>query len=307
MPGSIPEWHPEEENKALAARQGIGHIMNRITTKAAIVLIAAFCVVNAMRADGDNPSTLDIGFARYSLEDGYLRLFDIANPSNPLSVCHCDLRWMQPKAMKKDDGILRVEGQGGLAEFDILDIFAPLPKSLVASGDAQIPLPANRLPIAGLEAGTYIVCDGESAWVERQQIGKRREAKPFRDAPFFTATNAACGPVSAAVDPRGLILLACRRGGVQIFRHNANSSPQSATHCLTGGDALDIAILPGGFAVALGTSGYAIYDLDESGIVTLKRHYPLETGTAVSIAYQPAARLVAVDCEEGGIRCISMP
>lgn len=144
----------------------------------------------------------------------------------------------------------------------------------------------------GPSADSLIGCDGSEAFTLRISAG----GGIFAEAPFFVSTNEAAGPVSAVYDPRGLILLACRTDGVRIFAFDGDSPPVQVTRCVTAGEARDVALLPGGFAVALGVSGVALYDLNPAGLVSKRGQWPLPAGSASAVFASDGMILAA--CEE---------
>jgi DNA-binding transcriptional LysR family regulator len=189
---------------------------------------------------------------------------DIADPAAPLPVCHFDLDdGLEPAFLTVTGDILRVDGTGGAAEFDISDIFAP--EQLAAATNVLVFPLIPAIPPAPTSPGALPASES------------RKSESPLLLSPFGW-------------------------DGVRIFREGPDGAPEQVTRCVTDGPALAVAAVPGGFAVALGTRGYAIYDLDEAGLVTLRRQWPLETGRAVSATYDADTGAVAFDCQEGGIR-----
>lgn len=225
----------------------------------------AFALLAAVSAATAATDRLAIGFAQYSLASNRLEVVDIADPAAPLPVCHFDLDGFAPETLSAAAGFLRVEDADGVAavEFDISDIFAP---ELLAAATNVLVFPLiPAIPPALPSSGVF-------------------PASESRKSEF------------------SLLLSPCGWDGVRIFRTGPDGAPVQITRCLTDGPALAVAAMSGGFAVALGTRGYAIYDLDEAGLVTLRRQWPLETGRAVSATYDADTGAVAFDCQEGGVR-----
>ena len=125
----------------------------------------------------------------------------------------------------------------------------------------------------------------------------------FDISDIFAPVPKSDAPVATVTNDCGLVLVACQTNGIAIYTQSEDGRPVPATHCLTDGPALDVAACPGGFGAALGTRGYAIYEMDEFGLVTLKRQWPLETGSAVSATFDGTNMLF--DCQEGGVRGVA--
>ncbi|MBR3087038.1 MAG: hypothetical protein IKH04_11630 [Kiritimatiellae bacterium] len=254
---------------------------------------------SAAAAAGTN--VLELGFARYSLasalEGVMLRVDDVADRARPLAVCHFDFGEFVPETMEVRGSGLALGGDGGEVVMDISDIFAPEIAEIAVTNGASL-APFRTSP--GPEIEVELCCDGISACLRRQAGGNGH----FYDFPFFSVapTNSIRGPVAARVAEGGFVLLACQADGVRIFRCDGDDPPIAVTHCVTDGPALGVAPYPGGFGVALGTKGYALYALDDSGLVTLLRQWPLETGRAVSAAFD--GERVVFDCQEGGSRSV---
>ena len=230
------------------------------------LLDAAVSATNRLAAAAGT-NRLAIGFAEYSLAGNRLELADIADPAAPLPVCHFDIEAFAPETLSATNGIMRVEGADGFAEFDISDIFAPEPIPSSAL------LPASESRKSECAPSSPLV----PAILPSSEFGKSESAP--------------------------LLLSACGWDGVRIFQAGPGGvAGEQVTRCLTDGPALAVAAIPGGFAVALGTRGYALYDLDDAGLVTLRRQWPLETGRAVSAAFDPETGEVSFDCQEGGVR-----
>lgn len=253
----------------------------------------------AASAAGTN--VLELGFARYSLEGApegvMLKVDDIADRARPLAVCHFDFGEFVPETMEVRGSGLALGGDGGEVVLDISDIFAPEIAEIAVTNGASL-APFRTSP--GPEIEVELCCDGISACLRRQAGGNGH----FYDFPFFSVdpTNSIRGPVAARVTEGSFVLLACQADGVRIFRCDGDDPPIAVTHCVTDGPALGVAPYPGGFGVALGTRGYALYALDDSGLVTLLRQWPLETGRAVSAAFD--GERVVFDCQEGGARSV---
>ena len=165
-------------------------------------------------------------------------------------------------------------------------------KTPASAGVSQLKVGRPCRLAKGPSADSLICCDGSEAFMLRVSAN----GGIFAEAPFFVSTNEAAGPVSAVCDPRGLLLLACRTDGVRIFACDGESPPVRATRCVTGGEARDVALLPGAFAVALGVSGVALYDLDPSGLVEKRRQWPLPAGSASEIFASDG--MIFAACEE---------
>lgn len=186
----------------------------------------------------------------------------------------------------------------------------------MAIGFAEYSLASNRLELADIAdpAKPLSVCHFEIEGFTPEAISASNGVLRVESADGFAefdisdifapepAENTATNGAPAEAD-YGLLLAACGWDGVKIFRPGADGEPPvEVTHCLTEGPALGVAAIPGGFAVALGTRGYALYDLDDAGLVTLRRQWPLDTGRAVSVAYDPETDEVSFDCQESGVR-----
>lgn len=269
-----------ETNSAEAAAAAVSN-RTEIAAAAATDGVEVSAAVETNRPDAavsaaDSPASatgtnrLAIGFAEYFLAGNRLELADIADPAAPLPVCHFEIEGFVPEAISASNGVLRVEGADGFAEFDISDIFAPEP----------IP---------------------SSALLPASESRKSESAPSSPLVPALLPASESCKSESVP-----LLLSACGWDGVRIFQAGPGGvAGEQVTRCLTDGPALAVAAFPGGFAVALGTRGYALYDLDDVGLVTLRRQWPLETGRAVSAAFGPEAGEVSFDCQEGGTRHVA--
>lgn len=188
---------------------------------------------------------------------------------------------------------------GGTNGWEIVTAALPEGIGATSAGESDGTAEISRLGVGrpcrlagGPSADSLICCDGNEAFTLRISAG----GGIFAEAPFFVSTNEAAGPVSAVYDPRGLILLACRTDGVRIFAFDGDSPPVQVTRCVTSGEARDVALLPGGFAAALGVSGVALYDLNPAGLVNKRRQWPLPAGSATAVFASDGMILAA--CEE---------
>lgn len=260
------------------------------------ILAAALAMAGAMAPGATN--SIAIGYARYTLGATRLDVEDVADPANPLPVCHFDFGDFEADSLARTNGQLVALGEGGSVAFDISDIFAPLVASISITNGTG---PAASTTAPGPEPGTSLCCDELGVFFRR----RAPSGEFFDDAPFHTAnaTNAVMAPVDAAFTGNGLILVACYADGVRIFRMVGDGPPEAVTHCLVDGNATAVAPFPGGFGVALDTRGYATYGLDDLGLVTLRRQWPLETGRAVSAEFDGTNLLF--DCQEGGVRSVA--
>lgn len=151
----------------------------------------------------------------------------------------------------------------------------------------------------GADEDSLICCDGAEAFSLRISPA----GGIFAEAPFFVSTNEAAGPVAAAFDPRGLVLLACRTDGIRIFSSNGDAPPRQVTRCLTAGEARDVASLPGAFAAALGTSGVALCGLGDAGLIGKRTLWPLPAGSASAVFASDGVIFAA--CEEAPIAFVA--
>ncbi len=186
----------------------------------------------------------------------------------------------------------------------------------LAIGFAEFSISSNRLEVADIAdpAAPLAVCHFDLMEIDPTSIsaangtlrieGESGTAE-FDISDIFAPILDSTSPVASA-EADNLLLMACQKEGVRIFRPAKEGPPAPATHCLTDGPALAVATFPGGFAVALGTRGYATYDLDEFGLVSLLHQWPLENGCATAVTYDEASRQLFFDCEEGGIRAVSL-
>lgn len=186
----------------------------------------------------------------------------------------------------------------------------------LAIGFAEFSISSNRLEVADIAdpAAPLAVCHFDLAEIEPTSISAANGTlhiegesgtADFDISDIFAPILDSTSPVASA-EADNLLLMACQKEGVRIFRPAKEGPPAPATHCLTDGPALAVATFPGGFAVALGTRGYATYDLDEFGLVSLRRLWPLENGCATAVTYDEASGQLLFDCEEGGIRAVSL-
>lgn len=186
----------------------------------------------------------------------------------------------------------------------------------LAVGFAEYSLSSNRLEVADIAdpAAPLPVCHFDLAAIEPTSLSATNGvlrvegesgSSEFDISDIFAPVLDAIAPVASA-EADGLLLVACQTDGVRLYRSVEMGPPAPATHCLTDGPALAVAPFPGGFAVALGTRGYATYDLDEFGLVSLRRQWPLEAGAASAVTYDETAGQLLFDCEEGGLRTMSI-
>lgn len=166
--------------------------------------------------------------------------------------------------------------------------------------DPAAPLPVCHFDLDGLEPSALSVADGVLLVEGAAGTAEFDLSDIFAPEPVLIPGPPLSIPLVAA--DNGLLLAASGWDGVRVFREGPDGAPEQVTRCVTEGPALAVAAIPGGFAVALGTRGYALFDLDEAGLVTLRRQWPLETGRAVSAAYDATGKTIAFDCQEGGIR-----